>query len=543
MYPYTFPIVIAQDPAPRCLTKYCSKLNVFSPSVLKINPLNPMGQDLNSCINSNIDVLSFALNFWGGARAYLEKIIHEVYKKYGEYPYFDKCPSLFELRDELTKLKAPYGRESEYINGLKIKLNGLLLASGDLFDCQLGINLDKIMQGRIPTVLEIPDGLGKDHRAYLILYIVSWIYLYKKTRKDNSLVVIFLDEASDIFGKKSPSDEVPYIIQNILVTCRQYGIAFVVSSQIYSQLNISIRANSFIKIFNNTNLGQDLTEIDQTLLLKGEQRGYARRLKLGEALVLDGRIPDPFLITVPEFQRPPVTEEDIIKSTENFRREKPYIPREKYEAGNIKTELNDKQKNSGINTDDKFLEDLKLVAMNVKLKPFNTVTEHISDLDMPSARFSKTKKYGVLNKFFEEYSFTTSGRGGNPVLLVLLDAGYELINATPTKNKGRGSLEHQWYQWKVSQWYTCKGYKTSIEEYIGKKLIDVYAEKADEKLAIEIEISKPKNISNYLKDANQGFSKVVIAVKDKVSKEKLEAVVARQNIDAECQVILLHEFL
>lgn len=115
-------------------------------------------------------------------------------------------------------------------------------------------------------------------------------------------------------------------------------------------------------------------------------------------------------------------------------------------------------------------------------------------------RFIEQQKISVPNGSVTLLRLTKQGR----TLLAL--SGIE-VEALP-KN---ASLELEYWKELVAGYYRSKGYKVEKEVPIGKgKVIDLVAEKGNERIAIEIETGKSDVKTNVKKCGDAGFEKAIV---------------------------------
>ena len=100
-------------------------------------------------------------------------------------------------------------------------------------------------------------------------------------------------------------------------------------------------------------------------------------------------------------------------------------------------------------------------------------------------------------------------------VLVLTDKGKKAIPEVRIEkvfNKS-GSWEHEYWKFRVGEYYRKNCYKVTFEYKIGKgKSVDVVAEKEGKKIAIEVETGKSDYVYNIKKDLDYGFDEVLIVV-------------------------------
>lgn len=101
---------------------------------------------------------------------------------------------------------------------------------------------------------------------------------------------------------------------------------------------------------------------------------------------------------------------------------------------------------------------------------------------------------------------------GRLKVLALTDKGKKAIRNVKIKKvfHKKGSWEHEYWKYRVGEYYKKKGYKVTFEYKIGEgKSVDIVAEKDGKKIGIETETGKSDAIYNIKKDLDAGFDEVI----------------------------------
>lgn len=82
--------------------------------------------------------------------------------------------------------------------------------------------------------------------------------------------------------------------------------------------------------------------------------------------------------------------------------------------------------------------------------------------------------------------------------------------------KGGGSLEHKFWQQKISKHFQEKFYETYIEFALDDSQLDVFAvsSNGDEKIGIEVALSPGGEIENLKKDLKLDLDEIIVACKN-----------------------------
>ena len=81
------------------------------------------------------------------------------------------------------------------------------------------------------------------------------------------------------------------------------------------------------------------------------------------------------------------------------------------------------------------------------------------------------------------------------------------------EERGKGGLEHRFWQEKIAEHYREKGYEVKIEHEIDGKSIDVYAEN-EKKIGAEVAMSAKGEVENIKKDLKLNLDHLIVACKD-----------------------------
>jgi hypothetical protein len=104
-------------------------------------------------------------------------------------------------------------------------------------------------------------------------------------------------------------------------------------------------------------------------------------------------------------------------------------------------------------------------------------------------------------------------RTGQVMLFELTDPGRQICNdiGVDPGTPPRASLEHQFWAHRVARQYENAGYQVALEHAVaGNGIVDVIAERAGERLAIEIETGKSDIKMNIEKTRLSGIDRVIL---------------------------------
>ena len=171
--------------------------------------------------------------------------------------------------------------------------------------------------------------------------------------------------------------------------------------------------------------------------------------------------------------------------------------------------------------------DTTLVIQDLVRFPFDFQAERAIRLNINVSIISKILTNIIENGLIEKPKNKINlGKGKSPFQPYLLTKeGIKRFGKQ--KIKGKGSLEHAFWQYRCSKYFNEKNYNTEVEYFLndGRSSIDVVAIKGNEKIAIEIELNKTEHIQhNILKCMNAEFNTTVIAVYGSTTAKYVETI-------------------
>lgn len=148
--------------------------------------------------------------------------------------YESDYPSLLDLHSLITKESAKWKAQDwrEKAPG-KNKLDGLIAAAGQIFDCSAGISAEELCNESL--VLDL-HGMQDSHQNFLVYLILGSIFAYRITngiRGDELRQIVVLDEAKKIFDGTRDKRVVQGIpmIDLLFSQCREFGIGVIGADQ------------------------------------------------------------------------------------------------------------------------------------------------------------------------------------------------------------------------------------------------------------------------------------------------------------------------
>lgn len=333
--------------------------------------------------------------------------------------------------------------------------------------------------------------------------------------RKNTLII--LDDAQSITlsqrGTGQFATEQPFLFQlNILG--RYAGMKILEVSQGVSQVKDFIKQNSALILAKGLHSIDECYEAGKLLnLTENEQKEALLKLKIDEAFFIDkNRSPVGVKIKTFDFPDFNLTIEEI-----NI------LQKEQMDGILSHVVRNNNLNNVGTAKEEELSYHLQILMQDLKRFPFDFQKEREARLNLNSIIISNTLEslvdkgqlYRYENKIslgkgkgqFQPYVFTEKSLG---------EFGKQEI-------KGKGSIEHAFWQTRCAKAFSKKGYDVEIEYFLSKEnsvdkerslhSIDVVARNDSEKIAIEIELNDtPHILDNVLKCINGEFDSVIFAV-------------------------------
>ena len=268
--------------------------------------------------------------------------------------------------------------------------------------------------------------------------------------------------------------------------------------------------------------------------LRNEQSQYLMDLKPPDAIFIDKeRISKPIHILIPEYPTPLISDEQlsIIQA--------PFI--DKILSNVIREKTSDIlsiQDDEGLNYNSKIL------IQDLKRFPFEFQSEREIRLNINSKTITDNLDDLVKNKWLYRYENKISlGKGkGQFQPYVFTEKAIQEIGKQEIK--GKGSIEHAFWQYRCAKYFTEKGYNIEIEYFPFEEnntdknqsslsSIDVVAQNNYEKIALEIELRDIPHIKDNIKKCiNAGFDNIIIAVYGSKLMKRIQSIVL-SNIESE----------
>jgi hypothetical protein len=282
---------------------------------LTFNPLiPPAGTDPKTWLKKLNEVIAHAYCLGNGVLFLLQQAVDAVYEEAGVYENLVQSWPTF--KDVLTKARTmdTRGREAGWLSSTLRALSSLCFGGmGDLLNSSSNRSIDHILDGNV--ILEL-DGLSQADKTFFVQACL--LYLHHKKMAENVREhfdrCILIEEAHHILsGQRTSLTGAESVMDTTYREIREFGVSLVLLDQMPSKLSGFALANSYTTICMSMSNRADINAMSQTLLLD-TGKDVLGTLEVGQAVVkLQGRIPRPFLISIPEFriEKGRVTDEQI----------------------------------------------------------------------------------------------------------------------------------------------------------------------------------------------------------------------------------------
>jgi hypothetical protein len=282
---------------------------------LTFNPLiPPAGTDPKTWLKKLNEVIAHAYCLGNGVLFLLQQAVDAVYEEAGVYENLVQSWPTF--KDVLAKARTmdTRGREAGWLSSTLRALSSLCFGGmGDLLNSSSNRSIDHILDGNV--ILEL-DGLSQADKTFFVQACL--LYLHHKKMAENVRErfdrCILIEEAHHILsGQRTSLTGAESVMDTTYREIREFGVSLVLLDQMPSKLSGFALANSYATLCMSMSNRADINAMAQTLLLDAS-KDVLGTLEVGQAVVkLQGRIPRPFLISIPEFriEKGRVTDEQI----------------------------------------------------------------------------------------------------------------------------------------------------------------------------------------------------------------------------------------
>ena len=394
---------------------------------LAFNPLiPPTGTNPKTWLKKLNEVIAHAYCLGNGVLFLLQQAVDSVYEEAGVYENLvQRWPT---FKDVLLKARGmdTRGRESGWLSSTLRALSSLCFGGmGDLLNSSNNKSIDHVFNGNV--ILEL-DGLSQADKTFFVQACL--LYLHHKKMAENKRErfdrCVVIEEAHHILssGQRTALTGAESVMDTTYREIREFGVSLVLLDQMPSKLSGFALANSYTTICMNMSNRADINAMTQTLLLENG-KDVLGTLEVGQAVVkLQGRIPRPFLISIPEFhiQKGQMTDDRIRDHMRNK-----IVPSGQEDSNPDFSDTN--QDSSTEIPAGSLTEPETMFLQDVKDHPDNGVAARYERLGLSGRQGQKLKKNLLEKGLIEERLQTT--KKGRLTVVCLTEEGIQLLSKVP----------------------------------------------------------------------------------------------------------------
>jgi len=283
---------------------------------LSFNPLiPPAGTDPKTWLKKLNEVIAHAYCLGNGVLFLLQQAVDAVYEEAGVYENLvHKWPTFKDVLLKARKMDTR-GRESGWLSSTLRALSSLCFGGmGDLLNSANNKSIDHVFNGNV--ILEL-DGLSQADKTFFIQACLLYLHHKKmaENRRERFDRAVIIEEAHHILsGQRTAITGAESVMDTTYREIREFGVSLILLDQMPSKLSAFAMANTYATICMSMSSRADIHAMSQALLLDSS-KDVLGTLEVGQAVVkLQGRIPRPFLISIPQFhiQKGQITD-DLIR--------------------------------------------------------------------------------------------------------------------------------------------------------------------------------------------------------------------------------------
>jgi hypothetical protein len=274
-------------------------------SPFTFNPLiPPPGTNPKTWLKKLNEVIAHAYMLGNGVLYLLQQTLDELYEEAGVYSgQVERWPTFQDLLDKARKLQAR-GREAGWLASTLRALASLCFGDmGNLVNHAHSQEPQALLEKSV--ILEL-DSLTQQDKVFLVSAFLLWIHHFRMTEptREQFKHAIVIEEAHHILSDERKSLVGGQSVMEITFReIREFGEGLILLDQHPSQISLPALGNTYCTICLNLKHSKDVNAMGQCMLLEGEEKDILGSLEVGQAVVkLQGRIPRPFHIQIPEFE-------------------------------------------------------------------------------------------------------------------------------------------------------------------------------------------------------------------------------------------------
>ena len=274
-------------------------------SPFTFNPLiPPPGTNPKTWLKKLNEVIAHAYMLGNGVLYLLQQTLDEAYEEAGVYDgTVSKWPTFQDVLAKARKLNVR-GREAGWLSSTLRALASLCFGDmGDLVNQQHANSPESLLDKTV--ILEL-DALTQQDKVFFASTLLLWIHHYRmqEATREKFKHAILIEEAHHILsGERRSLVGGQSVMEITFREVREFGESIILMDQHPSQISLPALGNTYATMCLNLKHSKDVSAMAQCMLLAGPETDILGSLEVGQAVVkLQGRIPRPFLVQIPEFE-------------------------------------------------------------------------------------------------------------------------------------------------------------------------------------------------------------------------------------------------
>ncbi len=393
--------------------------------------------------------------------------------------------------------------------------------TGLVFNASEAFKLDKLLDANV--IFEL-DSLGSEKdKSFFIKALFLWVHHYRLANGEKELFkhAMLIEEAHHILlRKKQELSGEEGIMDITLREIRELGESIILIDQHPSLISIPALGNTYTTIAMNLKHRADINMIANAISLSAEDKDFLGRLPVGYAVVkLQERWFKPFTVKFPLFsiKKGSVTDEQIQRHMRGCSGQLGLFASEgkENEAFREVRKRDKKEEKTGENS----TEEQKLL-IDIAGHPFSKLVERYKRLGLNAYQGNRLKNSVTAKGLARVRTIPT--HEGRIKLLELTEKGMDMIDGAGLTLQQNASIEHEYWKWRVAEFYKGRGYVVEKEKHVNGGNVDIVVKTNRETIAIEIETGKSDMICNIKKDLEAGFDRVISVALSEGLKSKIQ---------------------
>lgn len=425
------------------------------------------------------------------------------------------------------------GPRRRYLERLKTRISSLLFSFQETLDCHTGWPISQLAGKPIVFEYESIDQSAARFLILTLLYKLFYYYQGKGKRTKDEFHYLIFDEGEKIFSPYLEGTATGNPFLNELVNwAKEFGLGFILANQT-PKLTSSIKDNATTRVVFNID-GSYIDEVGSRLGLDAEQKRHLRELDVGSAVVkTSGKFTKPFLVGVPHFElEKDVTDKEARKHSKQFNEElnSRVVP--------IKREEESEKSEEGEEEEETLDIEYQMLLGNIAEFPFVNLTGRQEKLGWGSNKLNRVTE-DLRNKgLIRKRKLNKGGRGGSIALLELTNQALRYLkeqDIKPKQSNGRGGIVHTYWVSQLTNYYKERGYDVRTEVELNNVIADiVVTDQSGEVVALEVEVTKPKDTLAKLDELLSAVDKVLIVADKRTILNEVEEEIdleERENLE------------